>query len=67
MKFWRMVSILLVLAMLPLFPGGSVHAAAVGTEFTYQGRLTSSGSDVDQTCGFQFRLFDAVTGGLHLD
>ena len=63
MKLWRLLSILLALAMLPLFPGGNAYAAALGTEFTYQGRLTSGGTAVDQTCGFQFSLFDAVSGG----
>lgn len=62
MKLWRLASMILALAMLPLVPGGTVHAAALGTEFTYQGRLTSSGTAVTQTCGFQFSLYDALTG-----
>ena len=37
--------------------------AAVGTGFTYQGQLTSGGTTVNDTCDFEFRLFDAASGG----
>jgi len=36
---------------------------AVGTEFTYQGRLTDAGTPVNGTCDFRFALWDASTGG----
>ncbi|HEY77479.1 MAG TPA: hypothetical protein G4O00_15085 [Thermoflexia bacterium] len=45
-------------------PQGGVSAqAAIGTAFTYQGRLQKNGNPVNDTCDFQFALFDAVSGG----
>ena len=38
-------------------------AAAVGTAFTYQGRLSDSSGPVNGTCDFRFRLFDAASDG----
>ena len=35
----------------------------VGSGFTYQGRLDLEGAPADGTYDFQFRLFDAATGG----
>lgn len=35
----------------------------LGTEFTYQGNLESSGSPVDGTADFQFKLFNASSAG----
>ena len=63
MRNWRIAAISLVLGILILIPDGGAYGAGLGTGFTYQGRLTSSGSGVDQTCGFQFSLFDASTSG----
>lgn len=37
--------------------------AVVGTTFTYQGRLTDSGNPANGTYDFEFRLYDALTGG----
>lgn len=37
--------------------------AALGTAFTYQGRLTNGGGPVNAACDFQFSLFDAAGGG----
>ncbi|MDQ7029935.1 MAG: tail fiber domain-containing protein [Ardenticatenia bacterium] len=37
--------------------------AAVGTAFTYQGRLLRDGNPVSDTCDFQFSLWDASGGG----
>ncbi len=37
--------------------------AALGTAFTYQGRLTDAGGPVNAACDFQFSLFDAVGSG----
>jgi len=39
------------------------EAAPLGTAFTYQGRLTESGSTATGTYDLQFNLLDAATGG----
>jgi hypothetical protein len=39
-------------------------AAALGTDFTYQGRLTDAAGAVDDTCSFQFGLWDDATAGM---
>lgn len=40
------------------------HAVPVGTEFTYQGKLEDNGVPANGLYDFEFRLFDALTGGL---
>ena len=40
-----------------------VAGSPVGTAFTYQGQLQSGGTPVDDTCDFEFGLWDAPTGG----
>lgn len=40
-----------------------VPVAALGTAFTYQGRLTDGGSPANGTYDLQLRLFDALAGG----
>lgn len=49
-------------------PGGDEIGlpAIVGTAFTYQGRLLTSGSPADGPYDFQFRLFDAAGGGVQI-
>ena len=42
---------------------GTGVQAALGTGFTYQGRLTEDGSPVDDTCDLTFKLYDADSGG----
>ncbi len=45
-------------------PAGDISAqAAVGTAFTYQGRLRDAGGPVNGTCDFRFRLYNAASGG----
>ena len=45
----------------------SPQAAPLGTAFTYQGFLTdASGTAVDDTCDFDFGLYDAPTAGVQL-
>jgi hypothetical protein len=45
-------------------PGpGASPLAAVGSGFTYQGRLTQGGSPANGTYDFQFTLYDAPSGG----
>ena len=52
------VSLLLGLMGMP-----ALAQTAVGTDFTYQGKLRRAGAAVNGTADFQFRLFDAPTGG----
>ncbi|HQF88306.1 MAG TPA: hypothetical protein PLN26_13845, partial [Acidobacteriota bacterium] len=40
--------------------------ADLGTAFTYQGRLETSGSLANGTYDFQFTLYDADNGGANL-
>jgi hypothetical protein len=45
-------------------PGDDISAqAAVGTTFTYQGRLMDGGNPANGTYDFEFKLYDALTGG----
>jgi len=50
------------LACLLLF-GGALHAAPLGTAFTYQGRVLVSGVAYTGTCDFSFSLWDAMGTG----
>jgi hypothetical protein len=45
---------------------GSATTAVMGTAFTYQGQLRKSGAPVTGSCNFQFRLFDAASGGAQI-
>jgi hypothetical protein len=56
----------LLIAALLLVVGafGSAHAqGGLGTAFTYQGELRSAGTPATGNHDFEFRLFDAATGG----
>lgn len=45
-------------------PAGEISAQeAIGVAFTYQGRLLENGTVISGTYDFQFRLYNAVTGG----
>jgi len=45
----------------------AVHSqAALGTGFTYQGRLDRSGEPVNDDCSMEFRLYDAASDGSEL-
>lgn len=41
----------------------AAHAAPVGTQFTYQGRLEDNTQPANGLFDFEFRLFDALAGG----
>ena len=62
MKSWKFAALTVTMLLLLALPGGSV-LAETGTAFTYQGSLTQSSSSVTNTCGFQFSLYDALSGG----
>jgi hypothetical protein len=51
----------------PLAPAAASQpdaaAAQIGTAFTYQGQLKKGGSAFNGACSFEFKLFDAETGG----
>jgi len=47
-------------------PGSAGIQAPLGTAFTYQGQLKENGSPVNDTCDFQFTLYDAAEGGTSL-
>lgn len=63
------VAVLVIKEFNPFRPGpalaqeGISIQAALGTAFTYQGRLTNGGGPVNAVCDFQFSLFDAANGG----
>lgn len=51
---------------LAMFAAAPVHAAPLGTGFTYQGQLNQSGSPITGTAHFRFSLWDAASGGTQL-
>ena len=55
-KFLTLVMVATVLAS----PGTVGGATPMGTAFTYQGQLKNDGAPVNDTCNFQFKLFDAA-------
>jgi trimeric autotransporter adhesin len=55
---------LLLAAGLPAAP--ALAQGPVGTSFTFQGDLRSGGAAVTTATDFQFRLFDAATGGTQI-
>lgn len=60
----RSIARLSVAGLVVLASGVAAFAQqALGTAFTYQGRLDQSGSPVNSTADFQFSLFDAATAG----
>ncbi len=54
-----------ILCLVAVF-SAAVAAHAQTTEFTYQGRLTSSAQNATGGFDFEFRLFDAETGGTEI-
>ena len=53
----------LMTAAVCLFAANSQAQTPAGTAFTYQGRLNMSGAPASGTHDFEFRLYDAPTGG----
>jgi len=56
-------SILMVILVLPV---GGAQAAPLGSAFTYQGRLNDHGQVAEGVYDFQFKLFDAESGGIQV-
>lgn len=44
----------------------AIGVTPVGTEFTFQGKLTTGGNAIDGDVDLKFRLFDAATGGTQI-
>ena len=63
MKALKSAVLLTVLALVLVVSGGTAVAAGLGTDFTYQGRLTQDGSPISASCDLQFGLYDAASGG----
>ncbi|MEP7200202.1 MAG: tail fiber domain-containing protein [Chloroflexota bacterium] len=77
MQHKRIVLVLFVVVLAMLFgvvsitaqgpqPRTSVSVVTLGTGFTYQGQLKSSGAPVNGNCDFQFALYDALTLGARI-
>ncbi len=73
MNTYRISVTVLILALLALTltggpglaqgPRSEAQSAVLGTAFTYQGRLADGGSPATGAYDFEFRLYDALTGG----
>ena len=65
MKTKYLLSAIVLISL--LFVSGIASArplnAPVGTVFTYQGKLTDGGAPADGTYDFEFKLYDALSGG----
>jgi len=71
MKGKRLLGSGVAAALVLVLMGGLALAQApqstpLGTGFTYQGRLKSSGSPYSGTCDLRFKLYDALSGGTQI-
>ena len=62
-SIFRMLSVFLVALMLSSVASASSLRAATGTGFTYQGKLSDGGAPASGSYDFEFKLFDALSGG----
>ena len=61
----KKTKLLIAISLLGLF--GSVHpVAAIGTGFTYQGRLVDAGSPASGLFDMRFSVYDSAAGGLQV-
>lgn len=67
MKTTRMLTILVLVLGLLVWPAKVSKAAPVGTAFTYQGRLIDANEVADGLYDFQFKLCDSETDGNQLN
>jgi hypothetical protein len=58
--------LLLIALLLNLLPANTAAAQTAGTAFTFQGRLRYGAEPINDTCSFNFYLFDAPSGGSQL-
>lgn len=58
-----LLSVASVAAQAPAVPSSIGLAAALGTSFTYQGRLTDGGTPANGAYDFQFKLYDSASVG----
>lgn len=58
-----MLTILVLALGLMVWPAKVIEAAPMGTAFTYQGRLIDANNPADGEYDFQFKLYDANSGG----
>src|SRR6266699_1163343 len=56
-RFFRLLSLMILLAL------GANSARAQTSAFTYQGKLSEGGAAPNGAYDFQFKLYDALTGG----
>jgi len=65
MRFVTLLALVTALAFSTAFPAAAQNSqkAAVSSAFTYQGELLDSGVPQMSNVDFQFRLYDALTGG----
>jgi hypothetical protein len=68
MRTWKPIFRTLTILIVVLMISGMASASPLavvspGTAFTYQGRLSEGGSPANGVYPFQFKLFDALTGG----
>lgn len=61
--FRRAMAVSMFLALLGM---PALGQSAMGTDFTYQGKLRRNGAAVNGTADFQLRLYDAATGGAQI-
>ncbi len=62
-SIFRVFSILLIVLMISGTTSARPLNAALGTGFTYQGKLTDSGAPANGTYDFEFKLYNALSGG----
>ena len=61
----KKTKLILAIALLGLF-GSAYYAAAIGTAFTYQGRLVDNGSPASGNYDMRFTVWDSAVGGLQV-
>ena len=60
---WVTRTVILVAACVIAWPHTAVQAESVGNTITYQGQLKESGIPVNGTFDFEFKLWNAPSGG----